>query len=331
MAVTSESAILCCLDRYFENSGPAMELGRGDDCAFLGTQGRLCVSSDLFMEDIHFRSSYFPPQAAGYKALAVNLSDLAACGASPLAFSLCLAIPPWVDIPWLEIFFSSMAALANRHNLLLCGGDISKSEKLHIAITIFGRENGSGTLLRRDNSRPGDAIFVIGQLGLARIALMELELGRNARIQWPRAWRAHLFPEAQVEAGLKLAALAANLGPISLMDVSDGIATDLPRLLGKFGAALSLEEERLHPEVIRHAGLAGEDPCFEAIKGGEDYALLGTCHPDVLADLQREIPALWRIGTVRPDPGIVCNGMDITGLRGFDHFGGQTSAPRSDK
>ena len=111
-ASLSEDGILGLLARHFPATHPSLLLGRGDDCAILRAGRPLCVSSDLFLEDIHFRRAYFTPEDTGYKALAANVSDIAACGGRPLGFSLCLGLPAWADAAWLDAFFAGMAGLA---------------------------------------------------------------------------------------------------------------------------------------------------------------------------------------------------------------------------
>ncbi len=328
MPLSSEERILECLSGYFSKRHPSLALGRGDDCALLENTPRLCTSSDLFLEDVHFRRAYFTPEDVGYKALAVNISDLAACGARPLAFSLCLGLPPDISMSWLEAFFSGMSVLADAHNMALAGGDLSRCRSLHISITVWG-QCGDG-FLKRGTSLPGDAIFLIGAVGLARIGLSMLEtLGRKALEDWPAACAAHLRPKVRTEAGLALAKAAR---PPSLMDVSDGLARDLPRLLHAdnrhFGADIALPEDSLHPELLRYAGMYAKNPAQEAVIGGEDYALLGSCPQETLRALS--IPGLCRIGTVTETSEIVCNGNSLESI-GFDHFASQlpTSESRS--
>lgn len=334
----SEDSILSCLGRHFPLVHPSLLLGRGDDCAVLRAGRPLAVSSDLFLEDVHFRRAYFTPEETGYKALAVNVSDLAACGARPLAFTLNLGLPRTVDAAWLEAFFSGMASLAAKHNMALAGGDLSGCEKLHVSITVWGEPADPGDFLVRGGSMPGDVLFVVGRLGLARVGLSVLEAhGRAAQEAWPDACAAHLHPEPQVDAGLMLARAGFNARPPALMDVSDGVMRDLPRLLGLtgemsascperqgcLGAEILLARGQLHPEVVRHAEQSGENPVHEALLGGEDYALLGSCAPDMLPPLHAAIPGLTSIGTVTTGGGIVCNNepLDkIASMRGFDHF-----------
>ena len=111
------------------------------DC-LLKAGAPLSVSTDLFLEDVHFRRSYFTPEEIGHKALACNISDLAACGTRPKVFTLCLGLPPYIDAAWLEEFFSGMGSLAAKYGMGLAGGDISASDKLSIAVTVFGEPVG---------------------------------------------------------------------------------------------------------------------------------------------------------------------------------------------
>lgn len=319
-APASEAAILRILDRYFPDRRADLLVGRGDDCAVLAWQGQMCVSTDLFLEDVHFRRSYFTAAEAGHKCLAVNLSDLAACGASPVAFTLALALPVPLDLAWLEGFFQGMAGLASRYGAVLCGGDLSKSGRVAASVTVFGKAE---VPLKRKNTCPGDVLFVTGDIGLARIGLAELEKnGRKAAGQWSGPCAGHLLPEPHVKEGLILARFAEKGARISLMDVSDGLCSDLPRLLAAGqGAEITLNGQNLSPAVLAHAAASGRDPGLEAFKGGEDYVLLGACEPDLLPALAREIPGLRQIGQVNGSDRITCNGLVMDAAAGFDHFG----------
>lgn len=343
MVALSEDALLHTLGRYFPVQHPSLLLGRGDDCCVLRAGNPLCVSADLFIEDVHFRNSYFSPREVGHKSLAVNISDVAACGARPTAFTLCLALPPSIQMPWLEEFFAGMGELAQQHRMVLAGGDLSRADKVHISITVWGESTGNGTYLTRGGSMPGDCLFVIGELGLARAGLHLLEMqGRTALEEWPHACAAHLKPQPQVAAGLTLARMAGVSRPPVLMDVSDGLARDLPRLLGLtglvelqdkgphsgaasatgagLGAEIILPEGLLHPELIACARGRGLHPVHEAYLGGEDYALLGACAPELLPPLHAALPHLHSIGTVTDTGTILCNNASAPAGAGFDHF-----------
>ena len=325
----SEDAILACIDRYFATAHPSLLLARGDDCAVLRSSGPLCLSTDLFLEDVHFRRGYFTPQEIGHKALAVNVSDLAACGARPLAFTLSLGLPSDVDSGMLEGLLAGMSALAERLRMGLAGGDLSRADKLCLSITAWG-ESGSqaGTgnqWLSRGGVQPGEALFLIGSVGLARVGLHLLESeGRKALEAWPAACTAHLMPQPQVEAGQILSRLGQTDHPPALMDLSDGLARDLPRLLGMprsaLGAELLIPEAWLHEELVRYARGRDEDPVWMAYLGGEDYALLGACPPRLLPSLHAAVPGLRGIGTVTRSGSIRLNGTLAGDVSGFDHF-----------
>lgn len=335
LGLNSEDGILNILGRYFPLRHKNLLLGRGDDCALLKPGHALSVSTDLFLEDVHFRRRYFSAEEIGHKALACNISDLAACGTRPSAFTLCLGLPEGLDPVWFNDFLAGMGSLAATYGMALAGGDIARAANLQISITVFGEELAEGAFLCRGGSIPGDAVFVVGSLGLARIGLYELERqGRSALNSWPKACMAHLKPDPQVDAGLMLARAALNSRPPALMDVSDGLARDLPRLLGLtgelgtpareagggIGAELVLPAGMLHPELVAWCRKNGSNPVHEAVLGGEDYALLGTCAPDMLPSLHAAIPGFWEIGTVTDSGRLFCNREPMDILRGFDHF-----------
>ncbi len=316
--IASEDAFLRLIDRHFPRRHPAVPLHRGDDAAVLDLPGRVCLTADLFLEDAHFRRAYFTPEDIGYKALAVNISDVAAMGAKPLGFSLVLTSPADVGENFWDGVFAGMAALAQALDMPLVGGDLNRGPSVALAVTAWGGPGPSGRFLTRGQGRPGDVLFVVGELGLAAVGLAVLEAsGRDAVASWPAATAAHLRPAARVEAGLALAAVPGVRGA---MDVSDGLAADLPRFLtSQTGADIRLDAALVHPEVIAHAAAQGEDPAETAFLGGEDYALLGVAAPEALPDVLRAVPEAYVIGAVTASPGIVVNGRPAS-RRGFDHF-----------
>ena len=318
-AIRSEDDFLGLVDQYFPNTHPHLALGRGDDCAELHCPPRLALSTDLFLEDSHFRRSYFTPEEIGHKALAVNISDLAAAGAVPLGFSLGLMTPVPLPREDAEGILRGMAALAAAHSLALSGGDLSRAGSLGFCVTVWGSPAADGLpFLRRGPVQPGDMLFSCGTLGLAGIGLALLEEnGRDAMKDYPAACAAHLRPLPMVAAGQALAQF-----PCRLMDISDGLARDLPRMLGACGAELTLPQESLHPELTEYARNNTLDPAALAYAGGEDYGLLGAVSPqryDALADALKNISPVTRLGTVTRQPGILCNGQAVQ-AKGFDHF-----------
>ncbi len=320
--ITSEDHILDAIHRHFSATHERLLLGRGDDCCVLATGEAVAISTDLFLEDVHFRRSYFSPEDIGWKALAVNVSDLAANGAYPAGFSLGLSLPPDADMELVDGLFAGMAALAHPLDLPLTGGDLSSGDKLHLCITVFGDTNRSG-MLQRKRCRPGDLVFLAGRIGLARVGLYALEAcGREAMNRFPSACAAHLRPEPRVKDGLQLAKLQGqHKGRIGLMDVSDGLARDLPRLLGSFGAELTLPAP--HPECLSFAALQSGETSLSAEElcwlGGEDYALVGTCEPSLAEDIMTLVPDGTILGRVTEDNTILWNGH-VARKRGFDHF-----------
>ncbi len=333
--IQSEDALLACIGRYFPNDHPHMLRGRGDDCCELACPPRMVLSTDLFMEDAHFRLNYFSPADIGHKALAVNISDIAAAGARPLGFSLGLMIPASLpeallgEVFWEELF-QAMAALADRYSIPLTGGDISRAATLGVCVSVWGAPHNGAPFLCRSDCRVGDAIFLIGHVGLARTGLLALEsVGRKAAKSYPHAVRAHLRPIPLVQAGQRLAVLqqAMPTARITAMDLSDGLARDLPRLLaagnGTTGASFILPEASLHPEVLRWAHAHHVAPAMHAFCGGEDYALLGTCAPEAVPALTHafaEDPtSLLIMGTTRDNGIITVNNAPAT-VQGFDHF-----------
>ena len=191
----SEDHILARIASHFPNEGPDVLLGRGDDCAVLGVSGPLCMR--IWMEDVHFRRSYFTPEDIGWKALAVNLSDLAADGARPMGFTVGLSLPPDADMALVDGLCAGMAELAAQASVPLVGGDLSSADKLHLCLTVFGQ--AEKTLLRGE-AQPGDVIFLIGRTGLARAGLLLLEeRGRAALNGWPIPCEAHLRPAPRLK------------------------------------------------------------------------------------------------------------------------------------
>jgi thiamine-monophosphate kinase len=349
--LASEDDFLAAIDRHFTNAHPHLRVGRGDDCAVIACPPRMAVSTDLFNEHAHFRTSYFSPADIGHKALAVNISDLAACGARPLGFSLALTAPADLSREFCDDMLGAMAALAREHGMALSGGDLARGDALSLCITVWGGpaprlahadtadRNGSGNgagaggedaspFLRRGGCLPGDPLFLVGRTGLARVGLLTLEsMGGEAAHLYPEACRAHLRPRPQVAAGLALAAICgAGDERIALMDVSDGLVRDLPRLIGAdrgsgLGAELVMDPDA-QPDEVRAYALANDlDPVDIAFIGGEDYALLGSCRPALLDRVREAVPGLTLLGQVTAAGVVLVNG-DLPASAGFDHFSG---------
>ena len=311
--------------RYFDRPVRRNPLGVGDDCALLqpapGMQ--LAVSTDLLVEGRHFLSTV-PPDRLGHKALAVNLSDLAACGAQPLAFTLSLALPR-VDEAWLAGFAEGLFALADAHGCELVGGDTTAGP-LAINITVFG-EVPAGQALLRSGARAGDDVWVSGTLGDARLALEAFRGTVSLPQEVLEAARRRLEqPQPRVALGCALRGVAS-----AAIDLSDGLAGDLGHVLRRSGVGASLALA-LAPQLLAAmaAGLRLAPQQVEefVFAGGDDYELAFTApasRRDAVLDAARRAGTpVTRIGAIEAAPGLRL--LDATGqavvrsFAGFDHF-----------
>jgi thiamine-monophosphate kinase len=308
--------------KWFTKPARRSPLGVGDDCALLAPRvgQQLAVSTDLLVEGRHFLSTV-PADLLGHKSLAVNLSDLAACGAEPLAFTLSLAMPR-VDSEFLEGFSSGLWTLADRFHVDLVGGDTTAGP-LTIGITVFG-EVPKGAALLRGGAQVGDDLWVSGTLGDARLAL-EAFRGRVSLSEagFAQARRAMEQPQPRVELGLALRGLAH-----SAIDLSDGLLGDLGHVLARSRVGAVVDEALLP----RSALLASQSSLMQRqclLTGGDDYELLFSAAPQdaqrVLQAGQSCLTTVTRIGRVVADAGLIVRdaagqALDLHGQRAFDHF-----------
>ena len=316
------------ISRYFARphravspGGGPVVLGVGDDCALLRVQPgmQLAVSCDMLVEGRHFLSTV-APERLGHKALAVNLSDLAACGAEPLGFTLALSLPR-ADETFVAALAQGLFALADAHGIALVGGDTTAGP-LNLCITVFGQVP-PGQALLRSGARVGDALWVSGNLGDARLALEafrgRVSLGGDA---FERVRRAMELPQPRVALGLALRGVAS-----SAIDLSDGLVGDLGHVLQRSGVAARVDVDALP----RSADLASQPQALQhecLLAGGDDYELLFTAPPardaEVLAAARHAGVAVTRCGFITAGAGLsVVDGagceLEFT-LRGFDHF-----------
>lgn len=317
--------------RYFQRSGapgnPAVALGIGDDCALLqpAPDTQLAISSDMLVESRHF----FPdvdPATLGHKALAVNLSDLAACGARPLAFTLALSLPQ-PDETWLAAFARGLFALADTHDCQLIGGDTTRGP-LNICVTVFGEvpvTDGRSQALLRSGARPGDELWVSGTLGDARLALEALQGRRGLPSAALQAARARLEqPTPRVALGLALRGVAS-----AALDVSDGLLGDLGHILRASDCGARIDTALAAPLLATPDVPLDEDTRLSLVlAGGDDYELLFTAPASrreavIAAGLASGTP-VTRIGRIEAEPGVRL--MDALGrpvqgdYASFDHF-----------
>lgn len=311
--------------RYFNRPGRTAVLGVGDDCALLQPQAgmQLAVSSDMLVQGRHFLSTT-PSADLGHKALAVNLSDLAACGAKPLAFTLALALPS-IDEAWLAGFAKGLWALADAHGCELIGGDTTQGP-LNICITVLG-EVPPGDALLRQHAQLGDDIYVSGTVGDARLALEVFRGNLSLQTANFEAARARMDrPTPRVSLGLALRGVAN-----AAIDISDGLLGDLGHILqrSQVGAVIDtgwVQDSAAISDAMQT--ISFNKRLDFALAGGDDYELLFTAAPDqadeVLAAAEQCGVSVTCIGRITPVAGLQV--LDLQGLplsrrfAGFDHF-----------
>lgn len=307
--------------KYFTRTVTRAALGVGDDCALFSTSPgqQLAVSSDMLVEGRHFLPTV-APERLGHKALAVNLSDLAACGAKPVAFTLALAMPR-VDERFLEGFARGLLALADAHDCELIGGDTTQGP-LNLCITVFG-EVPQGAALLRSGAKAGDELYVSGTLGDARLALEAFRgtvaLGGEA---FERVRVAMEQPQPRVALGLALRGVATGA-----IDVSDGLLGDLAHVLRRSSVGAEVEVDALpRSAALRALPEALQRTC--TLAGGDDYELVFTAPPARAAQVAEAARAaqvgVTRIGRIVAAPGLRLvdrDGRAVADTFGaFDHF-----------
>lgn len=309
--------------RYFAALTPARDdvlLGVGDDAALLRVPPgmELAVSIDTLVAGTHFLPEV-PPLRLGHKALAVNLSDLAAMGAEPAWATLALTLPA-VDSGWLQGFAEGFAELAGRYRVQLVGGDTTRGP-LSLTLQLHGFVP-EGEALRRRGGRPGDRIYVTGHLGDAALALLRLHREGALRVP-PSLLRRLEMPQPRVEAGLALRGVAS-----SAIDISDGLLADLGHLLeaGGVGARIELERLPLSGEATEFIAESGD--WSPVLAGGDDYELCFTLPPErsrEVDEIARRLRlAMTPIGEITREPGLCVmlpGGRPWEGrAKGYDHF-----------
>lgn len=265
-------------------------MGIGDDAAVLRPRARhqWAISCDSSFEGVHFLSSY-PPESVGYKSLARATSDLAAMGARPRYFLLALALPVSKTGKWLRRFSSGMSRACREFGMHLIGGDTSRTATVTVGITVIG-ELPTGHAILRSGASPGDMVYVTGVLGAAQLGLMAMLRGMNGKRDLQKPIHAHLYPRVPLKFSQLLARQRISS---SMMDISDGLSTDLARLCAASRVGARIHADKL-PIVKVPAELQarGIDPLSLALNGGEDYGLLFTVPADLaprlhpLADAQ---------------------------------------------
>jgi thiamine-monophosphate kinase len=331
------------IQRYFTRPTPKAVLGVGDDCALLqpATGMQMAISTDMLVAGRHF----FPdvdPRTLGHKALAVNLSDLAACGARPMAFTLALSLPT-ADAPWCQAFSEGLLALADAHGCELIGGDTTQGP-LNICITVFGevpvgaaRQAGQPATqaILRSGAQAGDDIYVSGTLGGARLALEALQGNLRLPAAALALARQRLEqPTPRIELGMALRGIAS-----AAADISDGLLGDLGHILQRSCVGATLDTGVAMQLIAVCAYSTGAAAQFDlnisteaalqcVLSGGDDYELVFTAPTASRAAVQAASIAsntpVTRIGQIDSAPGLRLvdgQGMPVANtFASFDHF-----------
>jgi thiamine-monophosphate kinase len=280
------------------NRAVGLRLGLGDDAALWAARPgyETLLTCDWFLEGTHFLKAKHPPDSVGWKCLARAVSDVAAMGGEPRCFLVGLALPMSATGDWLDGFVAGLRRAQTRLGCVLAGGDTTESERVLINVAVIG-EAQRGQTLQRHGAKPGDLIYVSGRLGEAELGWRRLRNRKEISGRDPLLHK-HLYPEPR----LKLGAWLANRGLASaMMDLSDGLSTDLTRLCAASRVGARVDSRRL--PVVNDAQLSREDGMHLALHGGDDYELLFTAAPPN----RKRIPArlgrlqLTEIGVVTRD------------------------------
>ena len=311
-----------------------LRLGIGNDGAVLAPSGRTewVLSCDAFLEGVHLLADRHPADSVGFKSLARATSDLAAMGAAPRYFLLTLALPLGRTGAWLDDFLRGMAKASRQLGIRLIGGDTKRHASVAISITVLG-EIAPGRAVTRAGARPGDILYVSGKLGRAKLGLRmvksgALKRGKRGLKSQSLLLEQHFYPRIRVGLGTWL---ARHRIPSAMMDISDGLSTDLGRLCAASGVGARVWAERIPCVEIPSAGPGSLkrlklDPLQLALHGGDDYELLFAVSPRKVKQL-RMVPgfsSLTAIGEVERGNKVVLVGADGRATRlvsgGWDPF-----------
>ncbi len=300
-------------------------VGIGDDCAVLrflpGRQSgnaEVLVTTDFTLEGIHFRRDWHPAESVGHRCLARGLSDIAAMGGEPVAAFLSLALPRDLPQAWVGRFARSLISLAEKHGASLAGGDTAESPDGILADIVVVGTAPKGKAVLRSGARPGDRVFVSGELGGSAAAIVQMRARPKKKLN-PRDYPRHFYPEPRVELGrmLRERRLAS-----AMIDVSDGLSTDLAHLCEESGVGAEIAAE-LIPRA-RVGKPAREVDLDLALHGGEDYELLFTVPQGKRVPAQMAGVALTEIGRMTRSRRMVIENAKGVGYelaaRGWEHF-----------
>lgn len=319
--MVAEFALLAAIRDRLDGDGAGLPLGVDDDAAVLETAGHVVLAVDALVDGVHVDRRISSLADLGWKAIAVNVSDLAAVGAVPVAALVTLLRPPWFDVDDAAQLYDGMREAGRRWGCRLIGGDTVSCPTLSVSVTIAGRLADEDVVLRRDGARPGDLVAVVGELGLAAAGL-ELHLADADAVlaEYPELSRAHRRPVPLPEAATPL----GLAGVSACIDVSDGLGRDLGHVAAASDVAIRLDRDRLplHAGVVAAAAHLDADPVELVVGGGDDYALAVTIRPDRLGRLDTALSSAGLsarvVGEVAAGAGVTLDGRDVADA-GWEH------------
>ncbi|MDJ0624692.1 MAG: thiamine-phosphate kinase [Desulfocapsaceae bacterium] len=323
-----ERAVIDKIKHRYLHQAEGLLKGIGDDCAVISDSGSLCwlLSSDLLVEDTHFRCSWHDPFLLGRKSVAVNISDIAAMGGTPKFLLTSLVLPGHISEDWLDRWQDGVQSMLTEHSCLLVGGDVSGGKQLVVDIMVIGQMHPDKVVYRSGALHEED-IYVSGNLGSSAAGLALLQNEEYDWSEFSEFIAAHLNPQPQVEIGRFL---AENELATSMQDLSDGIATDLSHICtaSKITGIIESDCIPMDGKLPQVAAKLSLDPVELAVYGGEDYQLLFTAHPDnrekIQSVAQQTGVQLTKVGTTFAGPPQVfleSNGRrtDIS-FKGYQHI-----------
>jgi len=326
----SEFGFIERLSASFKELLPKGVKGIGDDCALFPKNRNefYMVSADMLIEDHHFYKNRILPYQLGFKSLAVNLSDIAAMGGTPLASFLSIGLPADTSIEWLDEFVSGYKYLSVKENVPLCGGDTVGSPVITLSITVIGEAKASAVRLR-SMAKAGDVICCTSNLGDSGGGFLTLSSGIDPLADEEFLLKRHYEPYPEIAAGKWL---SRSEGVGAMIDISDGLLSDLSHVVkaSEVSAFLNLQDIPISPELRRSADRHGWDSLNLALNGGEDYCLLLTVNRDnfknvsdgFLKAFTRPLFAIGGIEEGNANIRFLKDGkeMDLSG-KPFSHFG----------
>lgn len=321
----SEFEFIDKLRRKFGKPDKRITLGIGDDAAIISGSSRkeMVVTADMLVEDVDFKLDWSSPRELGHKALAVSLSDIAAMGAKPVWSTVSIGLPKAIwESDFAQVFYESWSELAAKHNVKLVGGDISQTPDKVVIDSVVGGEIRRGRAIRRSGAKTGDLIYVTGSLGGAAGGLKILKDGLDRTGAANELIGRQRAPIPQCSVGALMSELRI---PTAMIDISDGLSSDLMHICEESGVGARIYEENL--PVDKNLSTFGfSDELDLVLNGGEDFELLFTVPKNLARDKQNKLAKLdvTLIGEITEDIGNIefhgKSGVEFLEPRGFTHF-----------